>query len=268
MKKSRLRQFVFCSILLVPAASHTQEVVSAYYSSFDHTKIHYETKGSGKPVLLIHGFTGTANNWKDKPVTDSLLAHGYKTILVDLRGNGLSDQPESPDKYANNAEARDLMGLMEYLEFDRYAAVGYSRGSIILASLLVMDPHCRKAVIGGMGADFTNPEWPRRIGFYHALMNDTISGYDGFRKYIAEKGLNPLVLAAQQKEQPATPKEALARLKVPVLILCGAEDTDNGKGQELQALIPGSEYAEVPGTHNTASATPEFAAKAVAFLDH
>lgn len=223
--------------------------------------------GTGQPVLLIHGFTGTADNWKDKPVTDSLLAHGYKTILVDLRGNGLSDLPESPEKYANNAEARDLKGLMEYLGFKRYAALGYSRGSIILASLLILDPQCKKAVMGGMGADFTNPEWPRRIGFYKALMNDTIAGYEGFRNYIAEKGLNPRVLASQQKEQPATPKEALAGLKIPVLILCGTEDTDNGKGQELQALIPGSEFAEVPGTHNTALSTPEFAAKAVEFLD-
>jgi len=41
-------------------------------------------------------------------------------------------------------------------------------------------------------------------------MNDTISGYEGFRKYIAGKGLDPLVLACQQKEQPSTSKKELA----------------------------------------------------------
>jgi hypothetical protein len=119
-----------------------------------------------------------------------------------------------------------------------------------------------------MGADFTNPLWPRRIGFYNALMNDTIKGYEGFRKYIAGKGLNPLVLACQQKEQPSTSKEELAKLKQQVLIICGHEDSDNGKGSELQLLIPRSKFIEVTGNHNTSAYTPEFAEKILFFLKH
>lgn len=267
MRTTILNLTACCLCLLQAASVSAQEEVSAYYTSFDNTRIHYEVKGDGYPVLLLHGFTGSGLNWKNKPVTDSLLTHGYKTILVDLRGNGLSDMPEAPEKYTDNAEARDLIGLMGYLGIEEYAALGYSRGSIILASLLTMDPHCKKAVIGGMGADFTNPQWPRRIAFYNALMHDTIPGFEDFRKYIAGKGLNPLVLAAQQKEQPSTSKEALATLKIPILIICGEEDSDNGSGRELQKMIPEASFAEVPGTHNTASATPEFALRVIEFLE-
>lgn len=254
-------------LLCLQISLQAQNDNSAWFTSFDNTKIHYQVFGSGRPVLLIHGFTGTGNDWIHKPLADSLLAHGFKLVVVDLRGNGLSDKPRVPEAYADNAEAKDLMGLMRHLGIRKYDAVGYSRGSIILASLLVMDKRCKRAVIGGMGADFTNPLWPRRIGFYNALMNDTIKGYEGFRKYIAGKGLDPLVLACQQKEQPSTSKAQLAKLKQQILIVCGNEDSDNGKGSELQQLIPHSRFVEVKGTHNTSAYTTEFAGQILAFLN-
>jgi pimeloyl-ACP methyl ester carboxylesterase len=258
--------FLLCLALAMPLLSFSQVRSTGYFSSFDQTRIYYETVGSGQPILLIHGFTGTCNDWKNKLLEDSLLANGFKVILVDLRGNGLSDQPDQPEAYADNAEAKDLMGLMKYLDIPRYDALGYSRGSIILASLLVADKHCKRAVLGGMGADFTDPQWPRRIGFYNALMNESIPGYDDFRAYIAGKGLNPSVLASQQKEQPSPSKASLSGLKQKVLIICGDADSDNGKGTDLQALIPGSMFVEIPGNHFTAAYTVEFAREVVRFL--
>jgi pimeloyl-ACP methyl ester carboxylesterase len=266
MKKSRLTQLFLYSFILIGFSSIAQGNVSGYFPSFDKTKIYYELLGAGEPILLIHGFTGTSNDWKNKPLCDSLLANGFEIILVDLRGNGLSDKPDKPETYANNAEAKDLRGLMKFLGVQKYDAIGYSRGSIILASLLVLDENCKRAVLGGMGADFTNPNWPRRIGFYNALMNDTIKGYEGFRKYISGKGLNPLVLASQQKSQPSTSKEELSHLKQKVLIICGNEDTDNGKGADLQLLIPNSKFVEVTGNHNSSAYTTEFAQKILSFL--
>lgn len=254
------------SFILIGFSSFAQNNISGYFSSFDKTKIHYELIGKGKPILLIHGFTGNCNDWKNKPLFDSLLTNGFKIILVDLRGNGLSDKPHIPEAYANNAEAKDLLGLMKFLKIQKYDAIGYSRGSIILASLLILDQNCKRAVMGGMGADFTNPLWPRRISFYNALMNDTIKGYEGFRKYISGKGLNPLVLAYQQKNQPSTSKEELAHLKQKVLIICGNADTDNGKGSDLQLIIPNSKFIEVKGNHNTSAATTEFAQNILFFL--
>jgi len=243
-----------------------QKNSSGYFTSFDNVRIWYEVRGEGKPVLLIHGFTGKGTDWKTKPVYDSLLAKKFKVVIVDLRGNGLSDKPHEPEAYANDAEAKDLMGLLKYLGIKKYEAVGYSRGSIILARLLVLDKNIRNAVIGGMGADFTNPMWPRRIGLYQALISDTVKGYDDFRKRIATSGLDRLALAYQQKEQPSTSREALGKIRRKVLIICGDKDEDNGKAQELQQLIPGSRYVIVPGNHGTAAATTEFAKETVTFL--
>ncbi len=257
---------VLVTVMVLQVKALAQKDSSGYFSSFDKVKIWYEVKGNGKPVLLIHGFTGKGSDWKTKPIYDSLIASGFKVIIADLRGNGLSDKPHEPEHYANDAEAKDLMGLLKYLDIKKYKAVGYSRGSIILARLMVLDKNLTDAVMGGMGADFTNPMWPRRIGIYEALMYDSVKGYDDFRKRIVSAGLDRLALAYQQKEQPSTSIEELAKIRQRVLIICGRQDEDNGKAQDLQQLIPGSLFVTVPGNHGSAAGTKEFAGEVLSFL--
>lgn len=266
MKKLIKLQWLCSVFLLLFIDAPAQTDTAGYFSSFDKTKIFYRIKGDGNPIILLHGFTGNSNGWRKNPLFDSLLANGFKVILIDLRGNGNSDRPSSADGYANDAEAKDVMGLVRYLGVRKYDALGYSRGSIILARVMVLDKNCKRAVMGGMGADFTNPMWPRRIGFYNALMNDTIPGYESFRKYIVSQKLDRLTLAYQQKEQPSTSKEELSKIKIPVMIICGDTDEDNGKAAELQQLIPHSKYVTVPGNHNSAGNTPVFANQVLTFF--
>ncbi|MFL5739509.1 MAG: alpha/beta fold hydrolase, partial [Flavisolibacter sp.] len=109
---------------------------SGYFSSFDSTRIYYEVRGQGRPVLLIHGFIVNGSSWKRTALLNDLVDQGFKVITVDLRGNGRSGKPASEISYASDAEAKDLMLLIHYLKIKTYDAVGYSRGSIILARLL------------------------------------------------------------------------------------------------------------------------------------
>ena len=265
---NRLLKFtlVLLTGCLISLTGIAQKDSAGYFSSFDKVKIYYEVKGRGKPVLLIHGFTGKGNDWKKKPLYDSLVAAGFKVIIADLRGNGLSGKPHEPEAYANDAEAKDLEGLLKYLDIKKYQAVGYSRGSIILARLLVLDKNLTRAVIGGMGADFTNPLWPRRIGIYEALMYDSVKGYDDFRKRIISTGLDRLALAYQQKEQPFTSREALAKVRQQVMIICGDQDADNGRGKDLQQMVPKSVFVSVPGDHGSTAGTAAFASEVLSFL--
>ena len=176
-----------------------------------------------------------------------------------MRGNGKSDKPHDSLAYDNDAEAKDIMLLMDKLSIKEYAAVGYSRGSIITARLLVLDNRVKTAVIGGMGTDFTNPEWPRRKMFYRAMMGDDIPELKGAVEYVKQQGLDQLAQAYLQRSQPSTSKETLAKIKQPVLVICGDKDSDNGSASELAKLLPNSSYISVPGDHNHAAATPEFA---------
>ena len=122
------------------------------------------------------------------------------------------------------------------------------------------------AVMGGMGTDFTNPEWPRRKMFYRALAGDTVKELEGMVKYVKESGLDQQALAYLQQSQPSTSKADLHKLKNPVLVICGDKDADNGSAKELAELIPKSTYKVVPGDHGGALRTPEFSKEVLSFL--
>ncbi len=256
-----------CLLLLTADIFAQSASEGSYFTSFDSTKIYYEVKGEGYPVILIHGFSGTSQGWKNCIVYGDLLKAGYKVIIIDQRGNGRSDKPHRESAYANDAEAKDIMGLMSSLAIKHYDAVGYSRGSIITSRLLVLDKRLHKAVMGGMGDAYTNPAWPRRVHAYRALMGDTsLHDVDDMMKYIHSQHFDELALAYQQKYQPSTSKKELAALNLPVLIIRGTEDKENGSETGLNRLIPNSGLAYVPGNHNTAIRTIEFSDAVLKFL--
>jgi|SRR6185312_9019449 len=265
--KKYIVQPVIILLLSVFRLFAQQETAGSYFTSFDTTKIYYEVKGTGPPVILIHGFSGTGQGWKNTAVYKDLLNAGYQVILIDQRGNGRSDKPHIDLAYAHDAEAKDIMGLMSYLHITKYDAVGYSRGSIITSRLLVLDKRLRRAVMGGMGDAYTDPNWPRRIHAYRALMGDTtLHDVDDMVKYIHSQHFDELALAYQQKYQPSTSRDELHRVRRPVLIIRGTEDKENGSETSLKKLIPNSALVYVPGNHNTAIRNAEFSAAVLKFL--
>jgi pimeloyl-ACP methyl ester carboxylesterase len=268
MKKSILILNALAIVLLSASRLWVQqETPGSYFTSFDTTKICYEVRGAGYPVILIHGFSGTGQGWKNTAVYNDLLTAGYRVILIDLRGNGRSDKPHIDLAYAHDAEAKDIMGLMSYLHFKKYDAVGYSRGSIITSRLLVLDKRLGRAVMGGMGDAYTNPDWPRRVHAYRALMGDTtLHDVDDMVKYIHSQHFDELALAYQQKYQPSTSIKELAAVRRPVLIIRGTDDKENGSETRLKKLIPHSALIYVPGNHNTAIRTAEFSKAVIDFL--
>jgi len=266
MRKNLVSLLLLFTTICFLFTANAQTDSGHFYTSFDSTKIYYEVKGDGYPVILVHGFMNTADNMKRNAVYQQLLDAGYKVIVLDMRGNGRSDKPHNDEAYANDAEAKDIMGLATTLHLKHYNILGYSRGSIITARLLVLDKRINKAVMGGMGADFTNPEWPRRLMFYHALSGDTVKELEAVVKHVQDAGLDQKALALQQKYQPSTSKEELAKVKQPVLVICGREDSDNGSATELVKLFPHAQFVQVPGDHGGAQKTKEFADAVLKFF--
>jgi len=259
---------LFC-LLLITSGSYSQSNSSdsgAYFRSFDGTKIYYEVRGNGEPVLLVHGFIVNGQSWKRTELYRDLLAAGYKVIILDQRGNGFSDKPHDSTAYDNDAEAKDIMELLKLLKLKKYSAVGYSRGSIIVARLLVLDKNIKKAVMGGMGTDFTNPQWPRRISFYKALSGENVPELASMVENVKKQGLDQQALAYLQRSQPSTSKEALRKVKQPVLVICGDKDSDNGSAKALADVFKHSTYKVTPGDHGGASRTKEFSNEIISFL--
>lgn len=237
-----------------------------FFTSFDGTKIAYLDEGDGKPVVLVHGFINTKNSWDKTELKKNLLEKGYRVISVDLRGNGESDKPKNDKAYAENAEVKDLMALIDFLKIKKYKAVGYSRGSIVLAKLLTKDKRIKKAVLGGMGIDFTNPDWSRRILFAEAFDGSVTEETKGAVDYAKSIDADLRSLHLQQKYQPVTTKKELSEIKKKVLVIAGDEDLDNGDPSKLQQALPKGKLRIVKGDHNGTYKTKAFSNTVLDFL--
>lgn len=236
------------------------------FQSFDDTKIVYTDEGDGKPVLLIHGFINSRKSWDKTELKKDLIAKGYRVIVPDLRGNGDSDKPHDDDAYSQNAEVTDLMFLMVHLRISKYEVIGYSRGSILAAKLLTLDRRVKKAVLGGMGIDFTNPNWDRRIMFRNAFNGIVTEETKEAVDYAKSIGADLKSLYLQQKHQSVTSKKSLSKVKIKVLVIAGDKDIDNGDPVELQKAIPKGKLKIVKGEHNGTYKTKAFSEAILSFL--
>jgi pimeloyl-ACP methyl ester carboxylesterase len=237
------------------------------FESFDGTRIYYESRGAGRPVILIHGFISNSDSWKRSPLYGDLAGSGFRVVLIDLRGNGRSDKPHESEAFENDAESMDVMILADKLGLEKYGVVGYSRGAIIASRVMVLDNRAAGVVLGGMGSDFTNPDWPRRHTIYKALIGEPVPEFEGLVQRVKnDPKLDQLCLAYMQKSQPVTSPAELSKITKPSLVICGDKDEDNGSSKALADMLPKSQYVRVPGVHNDTMRSKEFSAQVVAFL--
>lgn len=265
----RIYKSIFIVILCLISCKSKEEKKKDFIS-FDGTKIAYTDHGNGEVVLLIHGFIVDGNyNWGTSEFKKQLIKEGYRVIIPDLRGNGDSDQPQNEDAYKNNAEVKDLIALINHLQANQYMAVGYSRGAIVLANLVTKDKRITKAVFGGMGIGFTNPNWHRRIEFGNVFSGRTEPN-DMTREAVAfakDLDVNFKIMGYLQDHQPETTIAELNNIEAQTLVICGDNDLDNGNPKELQEQLPKSRLTLVNGDHMSTPFSKDFAKSIIEFLN-
>lgn len=240
-----------------------------FFTSFDGIQIAYTDEGKGRAVVLVHGFINTGSSWEATVLKKELLQKGYRVIVPDLRGNGSSDKPHDAKFYQDDAEIKDLKGLTSYLKLKKLIVVGYSRGSIITAKWLTLDKRIKKSVLGGMGLDFTNPDWDRRILFANAFAEgaELTEETKGAVVYAKSVQADLKALHYLQKYQPVTSFFALGKIRSKVFIIAGDEDLENGNPEALHKAIPKSKFEIVEGSHNEAYKSASFSKAIISFLN-
>jgi non-heme chloroperoxidase len=88
-------------------------------------EIHYNDHGTGKPIVLIHGYPLNGNSWERQE--RELLAAGYRCVSYDRRGFGRSSQPTVGYDY--DTFASDLSALLEHLDLRDVVLCGFSMGT-------------------------------------------------------------------------------------------------------------------------------------------
>jgi pimeloyl-ACP methyl ester carboxylesterase len=126
------------------------DLVAAQDQFFDSNgvRIRYVDQGSGQPVVLIHGYTGSIAGWVETGVLPNL-EKDYRVIALDCRGHGKSDKPHDPQSYGIQM-GQDVVRLLDHLNIARAHIVGYSMGAGITAKLLTTNPdRFLTATLGG-----------------------------------------------------------------------------------------------------------------------
>src|SRR5271168_2250024 len=125
----------------------------------------YERGGSGPPLLLIMGMSGTALHWGE-PFLEAL-RRDFDVIAYDHRGVGASSRLESPITIVQMAE--DAAGLLDALGIDSAHIVGISMGGMIAQELALAQPERVRTLTlgctycGGEGSTLMAPELVTRM---------------------------------------------------------------------------------------------------------
>ncbi len=128
-------------------------------------ELDYERSGSGPPLLLIMGMSGTALHWGE-PFLDAL-RRDFELITYDHRGVGASSRLEGAITIGEMAE--DALGLLDALELDSAHVLGISMGGMVAQELALAHPERVRTLAlgctycGGEGGIATPPEVLRRL---------------------------------------------------------------------------------------------------------
>lgn len=229
-------------------------LITETIASFDGTPLAVHRLGSGRQVLLLHGlFSSAAINWLKFGHAAKLADAGFEAIMPDLRAHGQSGAPHDPAAYPPGVLAQDAAELVEALGLNDYDLVGFSLGARTAARGVIGGLAPRRLVLAGMGLEGL-AGWNRRSAFF----------IDAIDRFDAVKRGDPAFMAVSfmktmQVDRVAarlllgavddTREDELARITMPTLVLCGAQDQDNGSAPRLAEVLPDARYAEIPGTH-------------------
>lgn len=190
-------------VLLIVGMSSVAFGQDKFFDS-NGVRIRYIEQGTGEPVVLVHGYTATAErNWVTPGVVQQL-AKNYRVIALDCRGHGKSDKPHDVKQYGQEM-ALDIVRLLDHLRIQKSHIVGYSMGGIITAKLLTMKPErFLTATLGGSGGILSPTELEIKLG--EQLGADM------------EKGsLRTLILALTPKGQPRPTEEQIKQSEASLL---------------------------------------------------
>jgi pimeloyl-ACP methyl ester carboxylesterase len=95
-------------------------------ATINGVELFYDEHGSGEPVLIHHGYTGSHYSW-DGVVP--FLADRYRVFRMDARGAGDSSHPA--DGHTIEQYAADVIGMADHLGLDRFTYIGHSMGGVI-----------------------------------------------------------------------------------------------------------------------------------------
>jgi pimeloyl-ACP methyl ester carboxylesterase len=114
-------------------------------------RVHVAEEGSGRPVILAHGFPELWYSWRHQ--LPALAEAGYRAVALDMRGFGDTSIPDDIGAYDSASISRDLLAVLDDLGHERAAFVGHDWGAAVVWYLARAHPE-RVAAVAGMSVPF------------------------------------------------------------------------------------------------------------------
>ena len=242
-----------------------------HWSASDGVSLAYHEVGKGRPAILLHGlFSDAVMNWIKFGHAAKIAAAGFRVIMPDLRAHGLSGRPHGPEHYPKGILAQDLRDLIEHIGLTDFDLGGFSLGSRTTVEGVGEGLRPRRSILGGAGLEGLR-HWERRKLFFL----DAIKLFDQVQRgdphwlsiqFMKSQKVDLVASRLLLESFADTFMDWLSAFTMPTLVVCGAEDDDNGSAEELAAALPDATFAEVPGTHMSSVTKPELGDVIAGFL--
>jgi pimeloyl-ACP methyl ester carboxylesterase len=239
--------------------------------------LHYQARGRGVPILLLHGFAGRLEDMNDLGAS---LAGSHKVIALDLQGFGRSSAPEALSRYGAVMVAH-VMGLLDHLHEWQVHLVGYSMGATLAAAVAARHPErvLSLTLIGAMplrsgsillplvdsaagalkrgdglqplivGLNPAGAPWPSDSAMA-VISRETLAGHDSLAWAAALLGMHDFVLSDAEAHA----------LAMPILVLFGTADPLRGDAAGWAGLLPKLRVETLSrATHSDVLGHPELA---------
>lgn len=234
--------------------------------------------GQGMPLLLLHGFTGSAASWQH--VLPQLAFH-YRIIVPDLLGHGGTSAPDDPARYAVERQSADLAAILDALNIDRAGLHGYSMGGRLALYTAIAHPSRFSALSlesasPGLDAEAERVSRRRSDESLAARILDRgveafVNEWEQLSLFSTQAALPPSVLAAQRNTrlnqrplglanslrgmgtgmQPSL-WDRLGELSMPVQLMTGALDAKfEAVAEQMAQRIPHVRRIQVPDAGHT-----------------
>ena len=215
----------------------------------DGVNIYYEVRGEGPPLILTHGYSSTSAMWQGQIAP---LSQRHKLVLWDMRGHGQSDYPPDPNAYSEALTVADMAALLDEVGAGSAIVGGLSLGGYMsLAFYRAYPARVRALLIIDTGPGFKKDEareaWNRRaLDTADRLERDglfVLKSASRERSTVEHRDAQGLALAARGMltQRNARVIELLPEIKVPRLIVVGADDTPFLAASDyMAAKIPGA----------------------------
>jgi pimeloyl-ACP methyl ester carboxylesterase len=221
----------------------------------DGVNIYYEVHGEGPPLILTHGYSSTSAMWQGQIAP---LSQRHKLVLWDMRGHGQSDYPPDPNAYSEALTVADIAALLDEVGAGSAIVGGLSLGGYMsLAFYRAYPARVRALLIIDTGPGFKKDEareaWNRRaLDTADRLERDglfVLKSASRERSTVEHRDAQGLALAARGMltQRDARVIELLPQIKVPSLIVVGADDTPFLAASDyMAAKIPGAKKVVIP----------------------